>query len=336
MLFFFTAIFGLIFAIFSVLKQETKNSLNDLKTHKTAANNANKYLKAVYQYCNEYYQTSTNNKVFKKIDNNGRTWWYYNNTGKLMEYTQRPDMVQNYNSKAIKAKDFKKKWFTLDDYWDDSIFSMNPFFSLNAYHLDDYTMFSDIIEHNEYKKYIWNIKKQRDNGKYDRRWNQYSLMSLDEKENVKKYFKDNNPHNQKIYVKNMRPYQLSGILNPFKANYSGNYEVQYLIRFRKGFYYLDRQRNINEKNIDELWTKWYAISKEEYENLTNLTIDNYFCIGAKEKEQLQDFIERQYDIIKDKIVFENETNELNWDLENAGIKKAFDNEGNFIGEKLSI
>ena len=336
MMFFFTSFIILIILIFNTLIQETKKMSNVYQTYKEIGNRSKINRKSVYQYCNDYYQTETENLVYKKIDSEGRKWWYDTKTNQPMKYIQSSEMIQNYNLNIVKAKNMKKKWFTITNYWDDSIFSIEPYFSIVPSHLDDYTLFPDFIEKNKHNKYLFDTYKIRNNSHFNFEWNKYNLMSLKDKEKIEEYFKDNNPHNQKIYVKNMRPYQLSGIINPTKVNHSGINEIQYLIRFRKGLYYLDRQNNINEKEMDELWTKWYAITKEEYENLTNLIIKDYFLVSFEIKEQLQDFIKGQFNKIKDKIAFENKANRLNWALENTGIKKAFDNEGNFIGEKLSI
>lgn len=329
MLFFFTSLIALILLMFSVLKQETNRISNDLKLYNNTINNSKIYHKAVYKYCDSYYQTGTGNSVYKKTDSKGKKWWYYIKTNEPMKYLQLPELINNYNFDTIKSKNAKKKWFTLKDYWDDSIFSVEPYFSISPSHLDDYTLFPNFIEISKHNKYLFDIYKIRNNNKSSLEWNEYCLMPPEDKEKIEEYFKDNNPHNQKIYIKNMRPYQLSGIINPFKAN-----EIQYLIRFRKGFYYLDRQNNINEKEIDELWTKWYAISEEEYKNLTNLTIDNYFIVTLKTKERFQDFLKAQFNKIKNRIAFERGIEELDWALNNTGIKKAFDNEGNFIGEQL--
>lgn len=334
MLFFFTAIISLILLMFHVLKQETKNISYDFKTHKDTVNKAKQYQKAVYQYNNDYYQTYTGIPVFKQTDSEGRKWWYYVKTNKPMEYIQRPDMIQNYNTDVIKAREIKKKWFVIENYWDDSIYSIEPFNGSISVYLDDYTIIPNFIEKAKRNKYLFETYKTR-NDRYDFNWNKYCNLPQKDKEKIENYFKDNNSHNQKIYCKNMRPYQLSGILNPnSKTNCLSSLNIQYLIRFRKGIYYLDRQNNTYEKEMDELWTDWYAISKEEYKNLTNLIIKNYFDISHTEELMFKHYLKNQYDKVKNNIAFIDGIKELDWSLENAGIKKAFDNKGNFIGEQL--
>ena len=332
MLFFFTAIISLVLLTIHVLKQETKNISNDFKSYKNTVNKAKEYQKAVYQYNNDYYQTYTGIPVFKKTDSEGRKWWYYVKTNKPMKYLQSPEMVQSYNINAINAREAKKKWFVLENYWDDSIYSIEPFNGSISIYLDDYTIIPNFIEKAKRNKYLFETYKIQNN-RYDFNWNKYCNLPQKDKEKIENYFKDNNSHNQKIYCKNMRPYQLSGILNPnSKTNCLSSLNIQYLVRFRKGIYYLDRQNNTYEKEMNELWTKWYAISKEEYKSLTNLTILDYFYINYTEIMIFKHYLNNQYSRIKNDIVFIDGIKELDWSLENTGIKKAFDNKGNFIGE----
>lgn len=331
MLFFFTAIITLIILMFSALKQEVKRTSDDFNAYKESSEKGKIYHKAVFQYCNNYYQTKTGKSVYKKTDSENRQWWYYTKTGEPMEYIQSSEMIQNGNFEAVKARDSKKKWFTLINYWDDSIFTTEPFTKKLGSHLDDYTIIPDFITEAKHREYLYKTIKWRSE-QVNLRWNNYCNMTQQEKEKVEEYFKDNDSCNQKIYIKNMKPYQLTGIINSNKANYSGIHEVQYLIRFTKGFNPLDKQKNIYEKEISELWTKWYAITKEEYEELTNLSIENYFLITIEMKQQLQKYIEKQYTKIKDDIAFMEGIEEPNWNLDNCGILKAFDNNGNFIGE----
>lgn len=339
MLFFFTVLIALPILLIIVLKQEGKNIADDCNTIQKKVDVATTYYKEVYGYCDRFYQTYTGKAVYKEKDSKGREWWYYLKTHEPMEYVQRSKMVQDYNFNAAKAIDIKKKWFVLEDYWDTSIVSTEPYIGANSVYLDDYSIVRDFIRQNKYNKYMFEKNKTRYNGSYNSYANKYSHMSPEDKEKIEQYFKDNSPYNQKIYCKNMRPYQLTGIINPSDVNalnniYTLKKNIHYLIRFRKGNYYLDRQRNINEKTINELWTKWYAISEEEYKNLTNLVAENLFDLNNIDENIFEWHIETQYNKVKDRIGFKDGINSLNWSLKDLGIKKAFDEKGNFIGEDI--
>ena len=138
--------------------------------------------------------------------------------------------------------------------------------------------------------------------------------------------------NQKVYIQNMRPYQLHVIV--FKEKEEDFYpftKKQYLIRFGNTQYFNYRtQHCVSDKTFDSapvFWTKWYAITEDEYVSLTK----------TDEKVSYSSEIEYQYQYnwyhpINMKDIAFNEGNvEIDWELENCGIKRAFDKDGNFVG-----
>lgn len=137
--------------------------------------------------------------------------------------------------------------------------------------------------------------------------------------------------NQRVYLKNMRPYQLYLVGNS-KTNtgYLPFINKQYLIRFGNTEYFnFKAQRCISDKMLGSTnvyWTKWYAITEEEYLSLIDFDKQKYcldrFSIPA-------DLNCLKPINIKD-IAFDKGIKDFEWDSVNYGIIRAFDNEGNFI------
>lgn len=137
--------------------------------------------------------------------------------------------------------------------------------------------------------------------------------------------------NQRIYIKNMRPYQLYLIgTSGTEFDYYSLIKKQYLIRFGKSWFFnCKTQHCISDKQLsskNDFWSKWYAITEEEYLELTQPILkkyDNKFNTFSSLKSLKPINIED--------IAFDKGIEKLDWGLNNCGIKKAFDNEGNFVG-----
>lgn len=141
--------------------------------------------------------------------------------------------------------------------------------------------------------------------------------------------------NQRVYLKNMRPYQLYLLgTSETEHDYFPLIKKQYLIRFGKSWFFnFKTQHCISDKQLNSkqgFWSKWYAITEEEYFNL----------IDKNEKKSLfnqfktESCLKRLKPIKMEDIAFQEGNENYNWELADCGIKKAFDNEGNFIGEQL--
>ena len=155
-----------------------------------------------------------------------------------------------------------------------------------------------------------------------------SVINLDGNKRVLNTYLDDfgdNPLNQKVYLKNMRPYQLY-VLG--KSN-TGSYNIdqrQYLIRFGEPFYFnYKKQYCISDKKSVITWTVWYAITEDDYISLV-ASIDeaNNKLITIWDLERLLVPIDMEC------IAYEKGVNNVDWSLDNCGIKKAFDCDGNFV------
>lgn len=136
---------------------------------------------------------------------------------------------------------------------------------------------------------------------------------------------------QRVYLKNMRPYQLY-LIGDTKtgADYLPLIKRQYLIRFGNTEYFnYKTQHCISDKRIGAVkafWTKWYAIIEKEFFDL----------IDSNKREECLESTKTLFDLnhlekinMKD-VAFDEGVKEINWDLNNCGIIRAFDNDGNFI------
>ena len=163
-----------------------------------------------------------------------------------------------------------------------------------------------------------------------------SVISWNKKAFYYTYLNDydcNNVLNQKVYLKNMRPFQLYLFGTSIKDNeYTPLFKKQYLIRFGNTNYFnFKTQHCIFDKQLystdNIFWSKWYAITEEEFLELVskdkeyfNKRFENLFTLKQLKPIHITD------------IAFNEGINKIKWGLVNCGIKKAFDNEGNFIGE----
>lgn len=140
---------------------------------------------------------------------------------------------------------------------------------------------------------------------------------------------DNNL-NQRIYLKNMRPYQLYLLgTSGTEFDYFPLIKKQYLIRFGNlQFFNYKTQHCISDKQLHSnyYWSKWYAITEEEYLELTQPIQKEYY-----NKFNTSNCLKSLKSINMEDIAYGKGINKIDWELDNCGIVKAFDNNGNFIG-----
>lgn len=289
-----------------------------------------------------YIETSTNKKIYKGIDNFGFNRWFYIENNKPMTYVYNEQLQNKLKINSTKAKAINKNWCVVENFWDDSIIKLKDNIGISNTYLDDYRSKEDpfqILAWNEYAR-NWNKANPNKRPKQiiDIRNNSdmlyFSIASPKEKELCKQYFYYNNPLNQKIYLKNMRPYQLY-LLGESKTG-SDNEPIvkkQYLIRFGKPNYFnFKTQHCIYDKQISDFWSKWYAITEQQYLDLTitNDGINNNSYNNPLNTKTALRMCLRPIKLID--IAFLDNIDNVKWNMINCGIKAAFDNEGNFIGK----
>lgn len=288
-----------------------------------------------------YLEINSGRRVYKGIDKHGLNRWYYEKTERPMQYVENKNIMRSLNHNKTVALSQNKTWCVAENFWDDSIIRLENDTLLTNTYLDDF-----VNRDNPFEILKWN--------NYAREWNKinfdkiskkifknntslfcYSNSTPEQKEKAKEYFYNNNPLNQKIYLKNMRPYQLYLIAEPKTEKYDSPIKTkQYLIRFGKKEYFdFKTQYCIFDKQISDYWSKWYAITEDEYLDLT-LTDEGtgicYYKIELNTISSLKSYL-RPIDI--NNIAFIKGIKELDWKLKNCGIVKAFDSEGNFIEDK---
>ena len=285
-----------------------------------------------------YLEVNTNRRVYKGTDKYGLRRWYYEKTEKPMQYIEDKRVMQSLIRNKTIALAKNRKWCVAENFWDDSIIRLENDILLANTYLDDFVNRDnpfEIIEWNNYAR-EWNkinfdkISKRifRNNSSLF----SYSNSTPEQKEKAKEYFYNNNPFNQKVYLKNMRPYQLHLIAEPKTDKYDSPIKTkQYLIRFgEKNYFNFKTQHCISDKQVSDYWGKWYALTEKEYLDLT-LTDEGtgicYHKIELNTMSSLKSYL-KPIDI-KD-IAFVKGVKEFEWRLKNCGIIKAFDDEGNFI------
>ena len=285
-----------------------------------------------------YLELKSNRRVYKDIDKYGLKRWYYEKTRQPMQYIRYDRILQSLNLNKANAFINNKKWCVAEGFWDDSIIRLENNVLLSNTYLDDFVNRDnpfEILEWNDYAR-EWN---KRNSDKISKRLIKnntslfcYSNSTPEQKEKAKEYFYNNNPLNQKVYLKNMRPYQLYLIVEPKTEKYDSPIKTkQYLIRFGKEEYFdFKAQHCISDKQISNYWSKWYALTEDEYLDLT-LTDEGigvcYFKIELNTVSLLKGYLKPIN--IKD-ISFVEGIKEPKWRLNNCGIVKAFDIERNFI------
>lgn len=299
-----------------------------------------KYNKPVWYYGIKnnnpiYLETTTNQEVYKGIDNYGFERWFYKKSNKPIIYAIDKRIEDKLNINILKAKENNKKWCILENFWDDSIIRLENSIGISNTYLDDYRIGEDpfqILAWNEYAR-NWNknnpdkIPKKIINIRNNIDILRYSNISQKEKQMYQIYFYNNNPVHQKIYINNMRPYQLY-LLGESETGKPHDFIIkrQYLIRFgKKEYFNLTSRYCIYDKQISDYWTKWYAISEQEYLELTTIIKDNLL----NTKSSLQMCLRP---IKLNDIAFCEGNDSIKWDMVNCGIKQAFDINYNFIEE----
>lgn len=289
-----------------------------------------------------YLETRSNRKVFKGIDKNGLKRWYYLDTKHPMQYVEDKRIFESFKRNKTTALANGEKWCVAENFWDDSIISLDNSKPISSTYLDDYRERGDFLREIEWNKYVneWNKKNPSKISKnrisIGREVTIYLNSTPEIKAKYKEYFYNNNPLNQKVYLKNMRPYQLY-LIGTSGTNFQHDpfIKKQYLIRFGNLDYFnFKTQHCISDKQLSSkncFWTKWYAITEEEYfsliqtdkglpNNVYSSKFDTLFSLKKLKPINVND------------IAFVEGNESVKWELENCGIKKAFDNEGNFIDE----
>ena len=289
-----------------------------------------------------YLETKSDKKVYRDIDKYGLKRWYYIKTKQPMQYTENKKIMRSLMCNETIALDENKKWCIAENFWDDSIIRLqNDKMLLNTY-LDDFTDRSNPFEILEWNNYArnWNKENRDKTPKRIIRNNKalfrYSNSKPEQKEKYKEYFYYNNPLHQKVYLKNMRPYQLYLIGETETGDISDPIKYkQYLIRFGKEKYFdFKTQHCISDKQVSTYWTKWYAITEEEYLSLTVIEkgMDTGYVTPPLETASM--LMLRLKPIDLEDIAYERGIEKPEWKLKNCGIQKAFDKEGNFIKDKI--
>lgn len=285
-----------------------------------------------------YLETRSGKEVYQDIDKYGLKRWYYIKTEQPMQYPEDKRIMQSLIHNKTIALSENKKWCIAEYFWDDSIIRLQNDKPLLGFYLDDFTDRNNPFEVLEWNNYVRNWNKEnpdKPSKRIIRSSNalfRYSNSKPEQKEKYKEYFYYNNPLHQKVYLKNMRPYQLYLIGETGTGNTSDPIKYkQYLIRFGKEKYFdFKTQHCISDKQASVYWTKWYAISELEYLNLT--VTEKGMDIGyvSPPLDSVTMLMLRLKPINLEDIAYEKEIKKPNWELKNWGIQRAFDNEGNFI------
>lgn len=288
-----------------------------------------------------YLEVNTNRRVYKGTDKYGLRRWYYEKTERPIQYAEDKRVMQSLIRNKTIALAKNRKWCVAENFWDDSIIRLENDILLANTYLDDFVNRDNPFEIIEWNNYVreWNkinfdkISKRifRNNSSLF----SYSNSTPEQKEKAKEYFYNNNPLNQKVYLKNMRPYQLHLIAESKTEKYDSPIKTkQYLIRFGgKKYFNFKTQHCISDKQVSDYWSKWYALTEKEYLDLTLTDKGTGICYHKIELNTMSSLKSYLKPIdIKD-IAFIKGIKEPKWGLKNCGIIKAFDNEGNFIEDK---
>lgn len=344
---FFGLIFGICFLIIRgliELNKQTKETNNFNYKTKLEDIEQNKLISKHRLNNNliEYYENITGQKVYKSKDNDGIPRWRYVKNNQLIPDFSNIKEYQNFKETVIANNiiNYNQKWIILKNFWEDSLIRDDNNCDPKTTYLDDFRVAPDVTRE---EKWIIQQRKNGIKGKINSYLNRfeknsilYQTIDLDNKKIIDKYFYDNDPLNQKIYYKNLRPYQLAGI---YKENEDGTNIIVYLIRFGKKELSLTETHNIYDKQNIKFWTKWYAITKEEFESLTNLNKGKLWCpsnLIYKDKKEITMLKYYMKQVELSDVAFYNSTNNYCWflndTLKHYGIQKAFDVNGNFIGD----
>ena len=72
-----------------------------------------------------YLETKSNRRVFKGIDKNGLKRWYYLDTKHPMQYVEDKRIFESFKRNRTAALTNGKKWCIAENFWDDSIVSLD-------------------------------------------------------------------------------------------------------------------------------------------------------------------------------------------------------------------
>ena len=291
-----------------------------------------------------YYETKTNRQVFKGVSKLGLERWFYTDNNKALVYPEDNRIKASFTNNAEIAKANGNKWFVIENFWDDSIYDLTGMREASNTYLDDFRSLFNFIKGKRWNEYArkWNnehpdkIAKPLIDMMHYKGNATYSDSTSIVKKLFERYFYVNNPVNQKVYIKNMRPYQLYLLArSDIGEDYRPIKYKQYLIRFGKiNKFNYDTQRCITDKQVNELWSKWYAISKEEYLSLTMTTKDiSNGIMNDISIYTVSDLKNNLKPISESNIAFEEGNKKIKWDMNNCGIIRAFDKNGNFVEDK---
>ena len=354
--------FGLLFGLFYLMIRgtiEIKRREVDMANYvsKVRAEGIRcKKLVSVYGIDNnrkrDYRDNRNNRRVYKLKDSDGIVRWYYADSHKQIPNPINENGYLSFLNRVNNMGLFedKQKWDVIEEFWEDSIERDEENHDPKCTYLDDFRMVPDVTREERWNK-IQSSKgvKGKINSYLSRdpinsgMWFDTPLKP-EERKVIRKYFHDNDPLNQKIYLHNMRPYQLAAIYKRGRLNYDTLEKTPsilvYLIRFEKGKLSLQERHNIQDKQNSKLWTKWYAITRKEFESLTNLNTGILWCPDSlkydKDKElNIVEFYMKQVNL--DDVAFLSEVDSVNWysnnKMEFFGVQKAFDKDGVFIGKE---
>lgn len=354
----------IVIGIFNIIK----NYIEDYNINKEKYLQAQEDGKLVYNNTKDYFDIATGEKLIKKTDKKGNCRWYYSKNNTPLIYVPTVLYLKRYNTNKLKAKKDNKKWFIAENYWDDTIIRPERNKLLKNTYLDDYTGWNcdinEIIEWNERMRRKKAFTLLFDDSKSNINEKNYRLYKKDKQENIKQFCKDNNPINQKIYLQNNHPYQLTYIYSDATIMYSGvfdwnkdkryeigyyhkqwsNIKYTYLIRFKKDNNLTTENRLFADKTNNDLWTKWYAITDDQYKELSNDIYfeENYKNIIPVIKNGYYKIYSKKYispfnAVSPESIASCGEITNVYGEFDEritTNILPAFDNKWNFIGEGL--
>ena len=300
-----------------------------------------------------YYEVATGKQVVIRNNRLGLKRWFYADTLKALVYQEDRRIKESLESNVEIAKLSGKKWCIAENFWDDSVVKFGgtneavfpdakySYDAMNTY-LDDFRDRPNSLKAGKWNEYAraWNkanpdkiIQKKlvEDKGT--------GCSTPDQLEAYKSYFYDNSSINQKVYLKNMRPYQLY-LLGTSGTDYSFPFikKKQYLIRFGNlDVFDYKTQHCITDKQVALFWSKWYAISEEEYLALTTTSADLPTPVWLSIRTlNTPSNLKIWLKPIKDTdIAFKEGIETINWDMADCGIKRAFDGEENFVEDVMT-
>ena len=300
-----------------------------------------------------YYEVATGKQVVIRNNKLGLKKWFYADTMKALVYQEDRRIKDSLECNAVIAKLNDKKWCIAENFWDDSVVKFGG--------IDEAVFPDEKYSYDASNTYLDDFR-DRPNSLKSSKWNEYALAwnkanpdkiiqkklvrgegtgcsTPEQLEAYKSYFYDNSSINQKVYLKNMRPYQLY-LLGTSGTDYSQSFikKRQYLIRFgNPDVFDYKTQHCITDKQVALFWSKWYAISEEEYLALTTTSADlpTPVWFSIRTLNTPSDLKIRLKPIKDTDIAFKEGIETINWDIADCGIKRAFDGEENFVEDVMT-